>query len=122
MDDLSAENLPIASLTLDERRAREAYQTSIAILYHTYDSYDDKRHPIARTKEEVLKQRVVAPCLVPTNVSSRSRANKPRAGRMYPQSIHPWNEFQAFVKDYKISEDSSFMPQANEAYFLFISE
>ena len=74
--------------------------TKIIFDYWNFDT-------ISTTKEEVLQQRIVAPCLASTNVSSRSAPNELRASKMYPNSIHPWDVFRQEVEKYKIDEDAS---------------
>jgi hypothetical protein len=60
-EDLSKKVIKRESLTPGEQETREAYKETIESLQEYYDNCDDKDHPIATTKEEVLQQRVVAP-------------------------------------------------------------
>ena len=63
-DDLSAIPSSKTSLTQAEENARIAYTEMIEILHLRYTTERRDSHPVARTKEEVLQQRVVAPTLV----------------------------------------------------------
>ena len=64
-------------------------------------------HPIAKTKEEVLRQRVVAPCLKFDYASGRSAANESKAGRIYPEKIYPWNDFRDKVEMFELADGDS---------------
>ena len=72
-----------------EVKAREKYEAIVIQLRHAYKN-PITDHPVAASQEQVLQQRVVATCLeFFSEVSLRSAANEPRAGRIYPQPIHP---------------------------------
>ena len=117
-EDLSDVDVSRTTLTSQEERARTEYTATVETLRSEYK----KRvhiHPIATTKEEVLQQRVVAPCLASSNVSSRSAAAEPRASRVYPHTIHPWNTFRQEVERYKINEDSTSMGETMDMIFYF---
>ena len=116
IDDLSAVDVSINDLTPQEENTRKAYTANVKTLRSLYDNRGNE-HPIATTKEEVLQQRIVAPCLAFTYICSRSVANVPRAGRMYPQSIHPWNTFRQEVEGYKIDDDASSMEDSLKQIF-----
>jgi hypothetical protein len=106
-EDLSAQDVSQKSLTEGEDIARSEYQTAIDILHDHYDNCDDSYHPVATTKEEVLQQRVVAPCLGQESVSGRSATNESRSHRIYPANIHPWTDFQEQVENYKVNGNAS---------------
>jgi hypothetical protein len=97
---LSAQHVGKKSLTASEKKARSLYQETIETL-HGY--YRGKNHPVATTKEEVLQQRVVAPCLGIGRVSSRSATNERRSHRVYPTNFHPWTDFQEQVENFKVN-------------------
>jgi hypothetical protein len=98
IDDFSNIVVPVTTLTPIEQEARKEYIKTIDKLY--YDDYDDKEHPTAFTKEDVLRQRIVATCLEPNIVSSRSTVpNKIQTIRVYPPTIHSWVGFDKKWKD-----------------------
>ena len=75
IDDLSVAEVSINDLTPPEENSRNAYIAVHELLRSEYDRHNYV-HPISTTKEEVLQQRIVAPCLASTNVSSRSAPNE----------------------------------------------
>jgi hypothetical protein len=103
-EDLNATDVDKTSLTLAEVNARNAYSEMVRRLNKDYNGME---HPIATTKEEVLQQRVVAPCLVSEDASSRSTATPSRVGRKHPKSIDVWTDFRQHVESYQIVEDDS---------------
>ena len=105
-EDLSAKNVSRTSLSPSEARARNAYTAMIRLLRSKYKRQKDV-HPIATTKEEVLQQRVVAPCLAAAQASCCSATSSSRAGRIYPKRLHVWTGFREKVESYKIIEDAA---------------
>ena len=116
-EDMSAQNVNKTRLTSNEAKARTNYEAVIKTLRTEYKK-SKYVHPIATTKEEVLQQRVVAPCLAPKNVSSRAATNERRAGREYPKRIHAWTDFRENVENYKINEGTSLLDEALNQIFL----
>ena len=96
-EDLSNKEVPKETLSSDEVKAREKYEKIVRQLKQAYKN-PITDHPVAASQEEVLQQRVVATCLGYSEVSSRSAPDEPRAGRIFPQQIHPWIEFEEQVK------------------------
>jgi hypothetical protein len=116
-EDLSAHEVFRTALTPEEGDTRTAYASTVQKLQSEYMK-SKYVHPVATTKEEVLQQRVVAPCLVSINVSSRSDTRNPRGGQMYPENIHPWHGFRESVEGYNMKEDTSVLDQPIENIFL----
>jgi hypothetical protein len=91
-------------LTPPEKVARKDYS---GILRTLEEYYRTRPHPNITTKDDVLRQRVVAPNLGSGAVSSRSATSEPRAGRVYPEEIFEWVGFPEDVSKYQIKGELS---------------
>jgi hypothetical protein len=96
------ETPPTETLTQSEADQRNAYINTIKKLKKEYR----KKTPSEVTsREAVLRQRVVAPCLLsgvtPKVVASRSGHTETRASRKYPPKIRKWKGFTRNVSEYR---------------------
>jgi hypothetical protein len=93
---------PIKKLTDSESVTRSTYSITIATLL---DNYGELLCPEVKSLEEVLCQRVVAPCLISSKATSavctRSKHKETRASRKYPSKIRQWEEFADNVSKYR---------------------
>jgi hypothetical protein len=87
----SLDELPVRVLTKVERKARKAWRT---VRRRIEKHYELKDPPTISDTDNLLLQRLLAPCLVVRAASSRrSKPNEPRADRRYPVTISPWSDF-----------------------------
>jgi hypothetical protein len=97
---------PTRKLTDSESDKRSAYSITIATLLAEYRK---KPPPEVTSLEEVLCQRIVAPCLISSKateaVCTRSRHAESRALRKYPPEIHQWVQFACDVTEYEASTE-----------------
>jgi hypothetical protein len=97
---------PKETLTPSEDTKRNAYITKIKKLFLHYIK---EPPPEVTSPEAVLRQRVVAPCLLsgltPKVVAKRSGHTEARALRGYPDKIHEWVGFARDVTKYKASTE-----------------
>jgi hypothetical protein len=103
-----------SGLTNLERNERMAYEATIQILILHYDV---QPHPICRTKEQVLQQRICAPCLPFQNVNDRAARLDCTYGRLYPAKVHEWMQFPSHVKTYNLNDDSTQLPRLMQQNF-----
>ena len=114
-EDLSNKEVPKETLSSDEVKAREKYEKIVRQLKQAYKN-PITDHPVAASQEEVLQQRVVATCLGCSEVSSRSSLDEPRAGRIYPQQIHPWIDFEELVRAFVGDTTPNLSPTLDEIF------
>ena len=99
-EDLSNGDVPQRTLSTKEKEARIDYAAIITQLIQAYKN-PTTDHPVAKSQEQVLQQRVVATCLTYVRLSGRSTPAESRAGRIYPEQIHPWVDFEEKVEAFK---------------------
>lgn len=74
-------------LTEREKKERRDWdKTLVTIQQHYYGN--ELQPPRVTSKEGVLRQRLIAPRMEPTNVTRRTGLTEARAGRMYPHATH----------------------------------
>jgi hypothetical protein len=100
------ETPPTETLTDSEADQRSAYSITIQNLKNEYRG---KTPPEVTSPEAVLRQRVVAPCLLSETtelaVAARSKTAEVRALRGYPPEIHKWVGFANGVAGYEASTE-----------------
>lgn len=97
--DLSSTEVKIIELHQDEIDERMTYTATLNQIRSIYGN--TRNHPQVRSQEDMLQQRIVAPALPTGKVSTRSRIDEPRKGRLYPVSISEWTNFSADVQAFQ---------------------
>jgi hypothetical protein len=79
--------------------------------------------PEVKSLEEVLCQRVVAPCLISSKateaVVARSGHTESRASRKYPSEIRQWEEFARNVSEYRVQTGAEHVLNRNRYNSIF---
>jgi hypothetical protein len=106
------------TLEEEEKQERENYEKTIRNLATIYGN--KKRHPKVRTREDLLRQRIVAPTLAfkeNYNISARSSTKiEIRSNRRYPSKIYEWSDFSTKVGEY-IDESTAAMDDLSDYVF-----
>lgn len=93
--DLSSSSVDVNKLDHREIAERDAWHRTLnnTIRPHYSQIGVSATAPRVTCQEHVLQQRIVPPVLPSGKVSTRSKIDEPRKGRLYPSKIHRWEDF-----------------------------
>ena len=100
--DLSSTFVEIMKLHETEIAERNSWLQTLNTIYaHYINAQRPIAHPIVTSQELILQQRLVAPVLPAGKVSTRSKPQESRKGRLYPITIQEWDRFKESVPTFQ---------------------
>jgi hypothetical protein len=98
---LAMVELPLQTLTESEKRARLRW---IKQLRTIASYYTRMTVPKVQSSADILRHRILPPCLAVRNPSTRSGPTEKRTGRRYPPVIEQWDTFGPCVAEFRPEE------------------